>query len=106
MIILDTSGLLSALDASQTHYAVAADALRRASEPMRGDWGAIWRYCQASDSGMFKSAQATLGGGRAAPVAHHVCPGTVTASSTALVSAGTGFAALSPPQRCLRDTVR
>ena len=33
MIILDTSGLLSAFDASQTHYAVAADALRRVSEP-------------------------------------------------------------------------
>ena len=33
MIILDTSGLLSALDASQTHHAAAANALRRASEP-------------------------------------------------------------------------
>ena len=33
MIILDTSGLLSALDASQTHHVAAADALKRAGEP-------------------------------------------------------------------------
>ncbi len=33
MILLDTSGLLSALDASQTHHAAAAAALREAGEP-------------------------------------------------------------------------
>lgn len=33
MIILDTSGLLSAIDASQTHHQAAAEALRRSSEP-------------------------------------------------------------------------
>jgi predicted nucleic acid-binding protein len=33
VIILDTSGLLSAIDASQTHHRAAADALRRAGEP-------------------------------------------------------------------------
>lgn len=33
MIILDTSGLLSAIDASQTHHPEAADALRRSSAP-------------------------------------------------------------------------
>jgi len=33
VIILDTSGLLSAIDASQTHHRAAADALRHAGEP-------------------------------------------------------------------------
>lgn len=33
MIILDTSGLLSAIDGSQSHHRQAADALRRTSEP-------------------------------------------------------------------------
>jgi predicted nucleic acid-binding protein len=33
VIILDTSGLLSAIDRSQTHHLAAADALRRSGEP-------------------------------------------------------------------------
>ena len=33
MIILDTSGLLSAIDASQTHHHAAASALRRSEAP-------------------------------------------------------------------------
>jgi predicted nucleic acid-binding protein len=33
MIILDTSGLLAALDASESHHAAAATALRTAGEP-------------------------------------------------------------------------
>ncbi len=33
MIVLDTSGLLSAIDASQRHHRAAADALLRAGEP-------------------------------------------------------------------------
>ena len=33
MILLDTSGLLAALDASEEHHAAAAAALRRATEP-------------------------------------------------------------------------
>jgi predicted nucleic acid-binding protein len=33
VIVLDTSGLLSALDASQTHHQAAADALRRSGAP-------------------------------------------------------------------------
>ncbi len=33
MIILDTSGLLSAIDASQRHHRAAAEALQRAGEP-------------------------------------------------------------------------
>lgn len=34
MILLDTSGLLSAIDASQTHHAAAAKALRGAEPPL------------------------------------------------------------------------
>ena len=33
MIILDTSGLLAAIDASQRHHRAAADALRRSPGP-------------------------------------------------------------------------
>jgi predicted nucleic acid-binding protein len=33
VIILDTSGLLSAIDRSQTHHVAAAEALRRSGEP-------------------------------------------------------------------------
>lgn len=34
MIILDTSGLLAAIDASQRHHRAAADVLRRSTEPL------------------------------------------------------------------------